>query len=130
MSVKREWVVKGEPKVDSPPGTLRIKQTYIPIRLLMELLFNQPEVPSYINLPNLKLPDGYRVLAWGLDHFPMRIFVIVEHSSFEPVLEGMDPPQLESGWNWQMYVLATQEEVLARAMKEFEKTDEHTETGN
>lgn len=70
----------------------RIQEYRVPVRTLLTFLFQQRGVPEFVALPELKIPDGARVLQTSIDPMSGALRCWVEHPSFDIVPDGCDPP--------------------------------------
>lgn len=94
----------------------RIKRVRIPVRWMLTLLYQQNQVPHFVNLPDLRLPEGYKVVPGSLRAEPYTNCweVLVVHPSFPEVPDGAMPPLFDADVRWQCYALATEAEMEAR----------------
>lgn len=99
----------------------RVMRVRMSARLVLDLVYRQFDLPLYADFPDLRLPDGYKVVpgTLQLDRWGNCWEVLIAHPSFPEVLEGVEPPvfgEVEGQPRpmWRMYALATEEEVRAR----------------
>lgn len=104
----------------SDDNSSRLKRVRVSIRTMMTYLFQQTNLPRCIELPELQLPEGYRIVRVGCPSDGSHtVEVTVQHSSFPALREGEVPPQLdECGLMWRVHELKQPDEPTPQAVEQ------------
>lgn len=90
--------------IDDTSGSANRVRTYVvTARVLMQFLYGQGEEPEFIQVPNLRLPEGCKFLALSQEPMAAAWEVLVWHDSFDPVPEGVCPPKFPCPVEWKVY---------------------------
>lgn len=92
----------------------RVKLVKIPMRRILDCLYNHSMIPEWVEIPKTNLPEGFVVVACHVDPVINCVVVTIQHPDFDPVPLGSYPMDIGLEIVWERHALATRAEVLAR----------------